>query len=80
MRVVQNAGAHLPSLIKPCWQFSRTRLSDVLHVKARADFQTGGCFIQFATASHIFNRAGRSSAVTWKTVTKTTGEMSFLTG
>ena len=29
----------LPPLIKPCIRFSRTRLSDVLHVKACALFQ-----------------------------------------
>lgn len=35
-RVEWGAGITLPSLIKPCMQFSRTRLSDVLHDKACA--------------------------------------------
>jgi len=35
-RVEGRNTAFLPSLIKPCMRFSRTRLSDVLHTKACA--------------------------------------------
>ena len=33
-RVENRTGSRLPSLIKPCMRFSRTRLSDALHTKA----------------------------------------------
>ncbi len=37
--VEDRTGSRLPSLIKPCMQSSRTRLSDVLHAQVCAEFQ-----------------------------------------
>ncbi len=39
LKIAETSSFTLPSLIKPCMQFSRTRLSDILHAKACAERQ-----------------------------------------